>query len=267
QLALQIPELDLAQLRVAPELRHFQRRRVGGDVEQRLAPLDEVADRGKALSHDAGEDGLDADLDPGLDGADGEGLVNQGATDHRHRLGTVGLLAAELSGGGHGPQAEHDEHGDDDDGAALHLRAAPSRRIGWDALSRQYVAWRRLFPARDAPPCVIEMPRARIGRRSADHDSSCWALNPDKESVCVTIHHAWRRSRWSPQRSPVPTAHRAPRPTLLPASRPSSPRRPAPSSWHAPSRSRSATPRSAPTSRTSSTAPHSGSTRCRSSAS
>src|SRR2546430_12533276 len=40
------------------------------------------------------------------------------STDHRHRLGTVGLLAAELSGGGHGPQAEHGEHGDDDDSAA-----------------------------------------------------------------------------------------------------------------------------------------------------
>src|SRR5437764_1280177 len=76
----------------------------------------------------------------------GEGLVHQGATDHRHRLGTVGLLAAELSGGGHGPQTEHGEYGDDDS-AALHLRAAPSRRIGWDALTRQYVARRRLFPA------------------------------------------------------------------------------------------------------------------------
>src|SRR2546430_5750126 len=69
------------------------------------------------------------------------------ATDHRHRLGTVGLLAAELSGGGHGPQAEHGEYSDDDDSAALHLRAAPSWRIGWDALTRQYVAGRRLFPA------------------------------------------------------------------------------------------------------------------------
>jgi len=63
--------------------------------------------------------------------------------------------------------------------------------------------------------CMIEMPPARIGRRSADHDSSCWALNPDKESVCVTIHHARPRSRCWWARSPAPTVHRAPHPTPL----------------------------------------------------
>src|SRR2546429_2506393 len=36
-------------------------------------------------------------------------------------------------------------------------------------------------------PCMIEMPPARIGRQSASRDSSCWALNPDKESVCAAI--------------------------------------------------------------------------------
>src|SRR5216684_841057 len=130
QLALEISELDLAQLHVAAELHHLQRRRIGGDLEQRLTPLDEVAHRREALPHHAGENGFDADFDPGLDGADGEGLVDQGSTDDRHRFRTVRLFAAELSGGSHGTQAQDGKHGgEDDDRAALHLRAAPSRRI------------------------------------------------------------------------------------------------------------------------------------------
>src|SRR6185295_17626867 len=111
------------------------------DLEQRLALLDEITDRGEAPPHHTGEDGFDADFDPGLDGADGEGLVDESPAHDRHGFGTVRLPATQPSGGGHGPQAEDGEHrGEDDDRAALHLRAAPSRRIGWDALSRQYVA-------------------------------------------------------------------------------------------------------------------------------
>src|SRR5467141_370699 len=130
QLALQVLELDLSQLHIAAQLNHFQRCRVGRDLEQRLALLDEITDGGEAPPHHAGEDRFDADLDPGLDGADGECLVDQGAAHDRHGFGTVRLPAAQPSGGGHGPQAEDGEHGgEDDDRAALHLRAAPSRRI------------------------------------------------------------------------------------------------------------------------------------------
>src|SRR5882762_9939712 len=242
QLPLEISQLDLAQLHVAAQLHHFQRRRIGGDLEQRLTPLDEIAHRREALPHHAGENGFDADFDSVLDGADGEGLVDQGSADDRHGFGTVRLLAAELSRGGHGTQAQDGEHGGENDRAALHLRAAPSRRMG---------VGRSIPPIRCIPSivsglaaCGIEIPLARIGRRSVDHDSSSWALNPDKESVCVTIHHAPRRSPCWWERSPVPTARPAPPPTGLPATRPSCPRRP-PSCWHAPWRSRWATPRSA----------------------
>src|SRR5204863_125494 len=93
--------------------------------EERLAPLDEVPDRGKALSHDAREDGFDADLDPGLDGADGEGLVDQGPADHRHSLGPFLLAAAQPPGGSHGAQTEDGDHGgEDDDRAALPIETA-----------------------------------------------------------------------------------------------------------------------------------------------
>src|SRR2546422_6025823 len=87
---------------------------------------------------------------------------------------------------------------------------------------------------------MIEMPPARIGRQSASHDSSCWALNPDKESVCAAIHHGPQRSPCWWARSPALTAHPALHPTPR-VGRMSSPRRLTPSSWRAPLRSRSAT--------------------------
>jgi len=92
QLALQVLELDLAQLHVAAQLHHFQRCRVGRDLEQRLALFDEITDGGEAPPHHTGEDGFDADFDPGLDGADGECLVDQGAAHDRHGFGTSVFL-------------------------------------------------------------------------------------------------------------------------------------------------------------------------------
>src|SRR6266567_1619257 len=145
QLALHVLELDLPQLGAAAELYHFERRRVGGDLEQRLAALDEVPYFGEAPPHHSGQDRFDADLDAGLDGADGEGFIDQGPADDRDGFRPFLLFAAEPSGGGHGAKAEDGEHdGRADDGPALHLEAAP----------RRVRRMRRVFLLRGSAPLV-----------------------------------------------------------------------------------------------------------------
>ena len=123
QVALNILELDLAELRVAPQLEHLERGGVGGDFQQRLARLDEVTDFGEPSPYYSTQSRLDAHLDPGLDRADGDCLIDQRAASHFDCLRLVALLVAELTGGRQGAEAENgDRAGDGEHSAALHLR-------------------------------------------------------------------------------------------------------------------------------------------------
>src|SRR5690606_7163048 len=77
ELAAQVVELDLPEFQLAASLDEFERRRVGADLEERVAGADEVADVGVSVPDHARDLRFDADLDLRLDRADRERAVDE----------------------------------------------------------------------------------------------------------------------------------------------------------------------------------------------
>src|SRR5690606_4651608 len=77
ELAAQVVELDLPELELAACFDELEGRRVGADLEERVAGADEVADVRILVPDHARDLGLHANLDFRLDGADREGAIDE----------------------------------------------------------------------------------------------------------------------------------------------------------------------------------------------
>src|SRR5690606_22845925 len=129
ELAAQVVELDLPELELAACFDELEGRRVGADLEERVAGADEVADVRILVPDHARDLGLHANLDLRLDGADREGAIDELHAFHLDGRDVVRRPLGVTQQDGAADQAGADDRAEHELDVSLHPRLRGERLL------------------------------------------------------------------------------------------------------------------------------------------